>query len=288
MKLAEYKHKRSPFLSQNPFCACIYTPPTFEHSHDFFEFAFPIKGKCDCRVNGTKVPFSVGYCVLARPGDSHIYNNAPRRLGDYQHNDVYVSVKKMKELCDALSPSLYDEITLNPRPVVYTISHSLLKTANAQITLLISHKHDDSESVAALHSALVISLLSRIIEGKIYTADNKTIPEWLSTLTERLSSLDYMLMPVSKIAADIGYSAEYLSREFHKYMKITLRQFVIRKKMEFAAAVLAVNDVKIIELAQMLGYSNPSNFSKNFYDVFKCNPQSFKAEQSSSINRNLK
>ena len=85
-------------------------------------------------------------------------------------------------------------------------------------------------------------------------------------------------MPVPKMATDVGYSPEYLSREFHKYMKITLRKYIIQKKMEYASTLMAVNDLKVIDLAQIMGYSNPSNFSKNFQEVFNCSPIQYQRE----------
>ena len=48
--------------------------------------------------------------------------------------------------------------------------------------------------------------------------------------------------------------------------------------MEYASTIMAVNDIKIIDLAQILGYSNPSNFSKNFQDVFNCTPVKYQRE----------
>lgn len=276
-----YQKDKSLFLTKNPFLANIYRPPICEHSHDYFEFSFCIKNKCKCVVNGKEFEFSHGTCALARPTDVHAYKNIPKcKFGDYQHADIYVKADKMESICNLLSKTLFSDILSADKPIVFSLSSSLMKTVIQQINLILSTKNT-SPICDTVHTTIVTLLLSRYCEENYFFSSNSKRPEWLSKLIVKLSSLDYMLLSVPKIAADVGYSPEYLSREFHRHMKITLRKYIIQKKMEYASTIMAVNDLKIIDLAQILGYSNPSNFSKNFQEVFNCTPVEYQQELAS-------
>lgn len=270
-----YQKDISSFLMKNPFAAYIYDPPTTEHSHDYFEFSFGVKNKCKCEINGVKFDFAYGTCTIVRPTDKHTYKNLPKcKFGEYQHADIYVDKDKMKSICDVLSENTYDKIISSPSPIVFSLPSSTMQTITNQMDLFLS-LDKTSELCNVIHTSIATLLISKYCEESFFFSAGSKQPEWINRLTLKLASPDYMLLPVSKIAKDLGYSPEYISREFHKYMKTTLNKYIIRKKMEYAATIIATNDIKIINLAQMLGYSNPSNFSKNFKDCFNYNPYQY-------------
>ncbi len=282
MSIEKYKLGKGNFLTKNPYCANVHCPPKNTHSHEYFEIAFAVKNTCTAVINEKEYPFSYGTCILVRPTDSHSYKNIPRcKLGDYMHNDVYVTTEKMKKVCDFLSPSLYDEIQNEPEPIVFNLSSSLIKAVLQQFAFLQSNKNA-GEIIDTTHSTIITLLLSRYTEEKFLYLSNEHLPEWITKLCSKLSSPDYMLLSITEISTDVGYTPEYLSREFHKFMGITLRKYIIQKKMEYASTIMAINNVKIIDVAQMLGYSNSSNFSKNFFDVFGLTPIQYKQECSKS------
>lgn len=272
-----FQKDKNSFLTQNPYLANIYRPPTYLHSHDYYEISFCIKNGCNCVINDKTYSFSHGTCTLIRPTDTHAYKNIPKcKFGEYQHADVYVTVDKMKKICDFLSATLFEELNSEEQPIVFSLPSSQIKTIIQQMNLLLSA--NNTPICDSIHTVIVTILLARYMEEAFFYSSKDSQPEWIKNLLIKLSSLDYMLLTVPQIATDIGYSPEYLSREFHKYTGITLKKYIIQKKMEYASTIMAVNDIKIIDLAQILGYSNPSNFSKNFQDVFNCTPIQYQRE----------
>ena len=213
-----------------PFCANIYRPPQTVHGHDYFEVAFCTKNKCIQVINGVSVDFSCGVCTIIRPSDMHWFKNIPKcALGDYQHKDVYIPISKMKKLCDSISPSLYVDIVNEKQPITFNLPASLLTFINKQADLLILSNTELQQMNDTIHSALIITILSQWIEERYYSESHQEIPEWLKKLLVLLSSLEYMTLPISQIAQNIGYTKEHLSREFHKHMHITLNKYIMQK-----------------------------------------------------------
>lgn len=268
--------KKYRFLNHLCFCASIYRPPVNEHTHDYFEIEFPIKNSCVNVINGQEINFAVGTCCILRPADKHFFKKVPKcAFGEYVHKDVYVPASKMQRLCDAISPDLYEKIISEDKPVAFSLSSSALRLLIRQTNLVQSLDEEKSNDCDALHSTLVTILLSCYIENNLYSPRNSQMPDWIKSLLSKLSSVDYMVKPLKDIAKEIGYAPEHVSREFSKYMGVSLNKYVTKKKMEYASAVLSQNNVRIIDVAQMLGYSNPSNFSKNFFNEFQITPNKY-------------
>ncbi|MGN1052957.1 MAG: AraC family transcriptional regulator [Candidatus Scatosoma sp.] len=262
---------------RNPYCANIYRPPATAHRHEYFELAFVVKSKCINVINQREIAFEPNVCTLLRPDDVHYFKDVKMSaFGDYQHIDVYVSRKKMQEICEFLSPNLHQTVLNISAPIVFNLSRDAASTAVKKANFL-TNSASDAEKCEPIHTSLVVLLLSVWLEERIISRSAaQSVPEWIGKLLQKTNSPDYILKPVFQIAQDFGYTPEHLSREFHKFMGLTLKQYLIQKKMERAASILTSNNAKVIDLAMMLGYQNPSNFSKNFFEVFHCSPTQYR------------
>ncbi|EFS21794.1 transcriptional regulator, AraC family [Fusobacterium gonidiaformans 3-1-5R] len=83
------------------------------------------------------------------------------------------------------------------------------------------------------------------------------------------------------------YSLQEISRfldtpiyQLQKMMKkkkgITICQYIRNLKLEYAKILLEKNDYTVAEVASMIGYSNPSKFSKIFFERYQKKPKKFK------------
>ena len=69
---------------------------------------------------------------------------------------------------------------------------------------------------------------------------------------------------LTKVAEAIAISPSYLSRIFLKEMGESFSDYVIRNKTEYSKKMLRETNLKVYEIADKLGYSNPHYFSKLF------------------------
>lgn len=75
------------------------------------------------------------------------------------------------------------------------------------------------------------------------------------------------------IASEMRMSESYLSFLYKKQTGRNLNDFLRELRMEVAMDKLINTDMKIYEIAEMVGYSNPKNFSRAFSQHFDKSPR---------------
>lgn len=75
------------------------------------------------------------------------------------------------------------------------------------------------------------------------------------------------------VARHVNLSKFHFHRCFSKYSSETLKQFIVRTKMERSAIFLAMRtDVSITEIAQRYGYSDSGSYNKAFKRYYHMAP----------------
>ena len=263
-------------IRETPLTASIYDPAPFRHRHNFFEIAFGVRGQCTNVINDKPLPFQRGVCVILRPDDWHYFKDVPEKpFFNYKHKDVYVEPDKFERICRTLLPNLYEDILSADYPPVYQIPDACVVVQAETLDLFYT---DISRPVLdAFPTAVVTELLSFYLRDKLHM--EKNLPKWLDTLLRSLNSLETMILSVSELAKKVGYTPEHLSREFKKYMGKPLSQYLTETKIRYSVQLLTSRQLKIIDIAQLLGYENQSTFSSHFRAIYQCTPSQYLKEK---------
>lgn len=80
------------------------------------------------------------------------------------------------------------------------------------------------------------------------------------------------------IASQVHFSATYVRQIFKQKTGERLMEYVIRKRMEKAGALLLKTNMKIQEIAETCGYSNQRYFASSFKRYYDCTPTEFKTQ----------
>ena len=75
-----------------------------------------------------------------------------------------------------------------------------------------------------------------------------------------------------------------LKRGFKERFGTTVFGFLRQKRMELARELLASESQNVIEVANRVGYSNPSHFARAFREAFGVNPSSFQRSEAETAN----
>lgn len=78
------------------------------------------------------------------------------------------------------------------------------------------------------------------------------------------------------VAGHFGLNAVYFSRYFKEKVGVNFIDYIIRKKMEIAAAQLISSRYSILQISEMVGYSNEKNFSRAFKQYYGMSPSSYR------------
>nr|WP_301005439.1 helix-turn-helix transcriptional regulator [Lunatimonas sp.] len=79
-----------------------------------------------------------------------------------------------------------------------------------------------------------------------------------------------------KLALEVGTNESHLKRHFKEAFHQTVYGFVIDKRMEKALELLKDKDLKIVEIAERLGYKHATHFSAAFKKYFGGHPKDYR------------
>lgn len=96
-----------------------------------------------------------------------------------------------------------------------------------------------------------------------------TIRNYIETSPDRLSRED--------IAQALHYNSDYLNRIFHQRTGITLSTYLTYTYMKKAANLLLQTNDTVGEIAEAVGFSNPSQFYRQFRRYFHMTPQEYRS-----------
>ena len=80
-------------------------------------------------------------------------------------------------------------------------------------------------------------------------------------------------------ADEVGLSPNYLYRIFKKKVGGTFSEYLLESRMKRAAELLEDPSVRIYEIAEIVGYDNPKNFSRAFKAYYAKTPREFRGQE---------
>ncbi|GGH10698.1 response regulator transcription factor [Paenibacillus segetis] len=98
------------------------------------------------------------------------------------------------------------------------------------------------------------------------------IPRLRAYITDHLSDNITREM----LAEYVHLNPAYLSRLFKKEVGMSITDYLLNERMQIAKELIVHSTIPISEIAQTIGYSNFSYFSKMFKKVYHANPQQFR------------
>jgi AraC-like DNA-binding protein len=255
----------------------IYNHNIEKHSHCFFEIAITLEGKYVNHFDSGDLTLDENTMVIIRPRDVHYITNLTA-----VYRDIYVPEKKMIQLCSAISPTLFEEIMSSSAPPHVKIDKDALAACESTAKRITEFRVEGSpEQIEPLCNILVLKALSAYFETK-NSLFPKWMPQWLLEMVAKLNfSVEHNLpvdfsQTLSDVVKQSGYSHGHICREFKKYFNCTLVQYLNKQKMIYSTTLLLNNNLSVAEIAQMLGYSNQSNYITTFKSFYGESPNSWR------------
>ncbi len=267
-------------IANSPYTALITYPPYEIHRNTFFKIMFVESGTATLTLFSKKnhkkqksLNIKVGDMIIVSPQDASLYTNVQTGANGYRHRDIYLSVERMKECCDFLSPTLYDEIVKNPFAVDYRMTINQQLALSEMLAPLIKKEEDEFSDLQ--HKGIIVFCLNLYCQHK---AALSVYPLWLHDLLRKLEKEEYYLLSVDEIAKSTNYSHEYVSRKFKHYIGKPLKKYVNECRLSSAALLLATSDLSIEEISYKSGFPSCSNFINAFKKEYHVSPGKYRKE----------
>jgi AraC family transcriptional regulator len=101
-------------------------------------------------------------------------------------------------------------------------------------------------------------------------------PNWLRRVRELLED-SYLEAPgLVSLAAIAGVHPVHLSREFHKHYRMTIGEYIRKRRIERASELLSSSELSLAEIASACGFSDQSHFCALFKKHSGMTPAKFR------------
>lgn len=244
------------------------------HTHAFFEIVYMLSGSAEHVVvhsddTTTNATLSKGSVLLIRLGDAHRFLKSER---EYLHRDVVVREATIKEVCNFLSPTLYDEIVETRVPLQISVPSDKITQFEQKIKLI----NQILPSKSAQKDALIKSFLVSILECFL-TSDTEgyfnDLPAWFNEFLSNFNKISCIKNGLPEIVSFSNYDKKYLCYVFKKYTGVTMTEYLNSARLNFAADLLKSTNKTVSEIALESGFSSTSYFNVIFKKRFGITPK---------------
>ena len=140
---------------------------------------------------------------------------------------------------------------------------------------------DDKEKNTMINLYLTQILISlfRIYQGDISYMDKESTSTSNYAVYNTLRYIDreYMyITSVKSVAKELSYSECYLSHIFSEKVGMSIKEYVIKKKLQTAAQMLKTTNLSIGEISDYLNFSTQHTFRQAFKKVYLVSPTEYR------------
>ena len=137
------------------------------------------------------------------------------------------------------------------------------------------HEMREADSVSALAvEGIALQLLARV--RRRMNRVESACPAWLDTVTDFLNDNFAESMSLTELALIAGVHRDHLSRVFAKVHGMSIGEYVRRRRVAAAAALLAGSTERISTIALSTGFSDQSHLTRVFKRITGVTPALFR------------
>jgi len=258
-----------------------YSTPNKPHIHALWEMTVFEKGETENWANGKKYEANPGDVFLLGPMHTHeiVFRTTP-----HLHRDFYYTDEEIKSVCDLLPDDLYRAAAQSDDVLHFHLPTSALQSLCREAEQLealslisqtqskrIDFSHLKQISKSLLHFVLGIYLTKKLVNAPSY-------PTWLLEMLQYLNDSENFTKPVSEIVSNSYYSHAAVSGAFKKHLGMTMVEYVIERRLEYAAELLSNTTLSALEICSKSGYDSFSYFIKQFKRKYGVTPHKFRKE----------
>lgn len=150
--------------------------------------------------------------------------------------------------------------------------------------MLINESYMQGENSGIMINAYLTQILTEILRafhGNSSAYSNNKYQNTNSNLVlyRTLRCIDHHFLEIQSIkelAKKLSYSEYYLAHMFKDKMGVTLKEYILKKKMDFACTMLSDSSVSVREVSEKLGYSAAHSFSQAFTKSIGMTPTEYR------------
>ena len=133
----------------------------------------------------------------------------------------------------------------------------------------------DTASPLAIEG-ITLEMLAEASRSRKVNVDRQP-PRWLKQAIDLLKEHFSDHLTITQIATAVGIHPVHLTREFRKFHRCTIGDYIRKLRIEQACNALAHSDCSLAQIALSAGFSDHSHFSRIFKRFMRVTPTQYRA-----------
>lgn len=255
------------------------------HTHNFYELLFIEKGTGIHHLNNISFTYKTGDIFLLTPQDAHEFEIVEKTIFTFiKFSDLYF-IESIKGIKNNTSANLFNQILKNKQvkngSIISNTSDliSIFNLLPIIKNIFIKKETFYNEIVQKLFLTIIL-LLAKEFQNSTNINEGFSKEEKLQEILTfiRLNAIDSEKMKIAYIANKFSISPNYLSVYLKQNIGMSFQKYCIEVKLKLAESLLKDSNLNINEIAEKLGFIDPSHFNKFFKKHKKINPSAFKVK----------
>jgi AraC-like DNA-binding protein len=258
-------------------------PCHWTHFHDSMELGLCYSGSGIAAVNQQVLPFSEGDVLLVWPGQFHMVWTLEGQAAWKFLNFAPAALPQDSALT---LPKLPDARAVAASDFAFVIKRNADSTVSALASALFSELQAAQEgfqfAARNLLSALVIWLrrrLKHVAAGESGNCANDSLRR-LAPAVNRIATAFHQQHSIPALARLCFMSESTFRRSFHAAFGHSPLEYLLRLRLNTAAALLAGSSLSAKEIADRTGYPSASDLGRSFRKFFGVSPAAYRRKRS--------
>jgi AraC-like DNA-binding protein len=137
-----------------------------------------------------------------------------------------------------------------------------------------SRSADDLAVCESLARLMFTLCWRRLNDGRAHGTIGGTTPSWLLSCLQ--SVREDPSISVEQLARNAGFSGAQFRRNFHRYIGVAPRDYLVRQRLEFSRRLLETTELPVSSISMRSGFASQSHFSHSFRQVHGITPARYR------------
>lgn len=254
-----------------PYFYSVYRKGTAcEHTHEFWELLFVIKGPLENVINGKKYVLNEKAILLVKPQDKHRSYTRKGSFAEFYNFEIRESF--FQQLLESIDKSLFEEV-LSQENIYIECDEIMFQQLRSLMAHINTMKEKDYREKQRYLQIVIARIISELLLRKTGGKRGYFLIEEIFTY---MRDPEKMNCTLAELAQSFGYCSEHILRIFKKNGLDSPSKEWKKIKLKFASELLTDTSKTIMEISEMIGIANINYFSKIFKEFFGESPSMYR------------
>ncbi len=248
------------------------------HRHTYYEFYFLISGNVSYHIEDSIYELQPGDCMLMSPGQYH-YAEIDIRDNSYERYVLWLTPEYLESLSSSCT-----NLLLSFQKIHFSGSHLCLPMeirsliANLLQKILIQSNSQEYGADLLINSYITEILIHitkvKLYQQPVYLENDIGGSDILLHILNYIAAHIHENISIKDISEELYISKSHLSREFSKYMGISIHQYITKRKLYFAKQDL-LSGTPVEQICSLYSFGNYTSFLRSFKKEFGIAPKAY-------------